>query len=226
MVRGMKLVIAGLTTAALVLIPVQAQADPLPAITNLMLETTLKNLKLPVGFANGKWDEKSKRAICAWRELTGRNPTRTAPTVADREAIVATTVLTPRVYHRVGMNINRACQTGTWIDLDPITKTKRIKSVWPVSTGRPGYETPMGIFKVKWQLDRWHESSIYEGAMMYRPKYFAPNVALHGSYIDDLVRTYPDSHGCVRMLHSSIDALWRGHFDEGSTVFVYGTWIS
>jgi lipoprotein-anchoring transpeptidase ErfK/SrfK len=158
--------------------------------------------------------------------LTGRNPTRTAPTVADREAIISTTALAVRTYHQVGMNVNRTCQTGTWVVLDPILKTKVVKAVWPVSTGRPGYETPSGKFKLKWQLDRWHESSIYEGAMMYRPKYFAPSVALHGSYTDGLVRTFPDSHGCVRMLHANIDALWQAKFDQGSSVYVYGTWVA
>lgn len=225
MIRGIRHSISTIAAVAILMAPTAVQADPLPAISNLVLETTLKSLKLPVGYVNGKWDEKSKRAICAWRELTGRNPTRTAPTVADREAIVATVALSLRTYHRAGMNINRTCQTGMWVTVDPVTKLKKLKAVWPVSTGRPGYETPTGIFKIKWQLDKWHESSIYEGAMMYRPKYFAPNVALHGSFTDDLVKTFPDSHGCVRMLHSSIDALWRAHFDVGSPVFVYGKWL-
>jgi lipoprotein-anchoring transpeptidase ErfK/SrfK len=224
--RGQKTAITLILSASFALSLTTSQVAATPTITNLMLETTFKNLQLPVGTVDGKWDGNSQRAICAWREMTGRSPSRKTPTIADREAIAATTALKVRTYFRLGMNINRTCQTGTWIKLDPITKAKRINAVWPVSTGRPGYETPSGRFTIRWQLNKWHESSIYEGAMMYRPKYFAPSVALHGSFTDSLVRTYPDSHGCVRMLHSSIDALWRAHFDVGSPVFVYGVWVA
>ena len=64
MIRGFRHTISTIAVVAIMMAPTAVQADPLPAISNLVLETTLKNLKLPVGYVNGKWDEKSKRAIC------------------------------------------------------------------------------------------------------------------------------------------------------------------
>ena len=59
---------------------------------------------------------------------------------------------------------------------------------------------------------------------MYRPFFFNGGQALHGSSNDSLVKWYPASHGCVRMLHADIDALWDAGFGRGDRVYVYGAW--
>ena len=53
---------------------------------------------------------------------------------------------------------------------------------------------------------------------------FSGGQAMHGSATDALVRTYPASHGCVRMLHRDIDALQAGGVGNGTLVRVIGTW--
>lgn len=58
---------------------------------------------------------------------------------------------------------------------------------------------------------------------MYRSLYFNGGEALHGSYSDLYVRTFPDSHGCVRMLHRDVDWLWRKGWTIGTKVRVYGS---
>ena len=87
-----------------------------------------------------------------------------------------------------------------------------------------GYETPIGNYRIFSQVNRWQESGLYPGAMMYRPKYFNGGRAIHGSATDALVKTYPASHGCVRMLHNAIDQLWTAGVGIGTPIQVYGKW--
>jgi lipoprotein-anchoring transpeptidase ErfK/SrfK len=70
----------------------------------------------------------------------------------------------------------------------------------------------------------WRYSTIYPEARMYKPMQFSGGQALHGSATDALVKTYPASHGCVRMLHRDIDALQAAGFGLGSLVKVIGYW--
>ncbi len=64
-----------------------------------------------------------------------------------------------------------------------------------VSTGRPGHETPTGVFTVL-QKDREHRSSIYDSAPMpYMERLTWGGVALHAGGLPG----YPESHGCVHL---------------------------
>jgi lipoprotein-anchoring transpeptidase ErfK/SrfK len=70
----------------------------------------------------------------------------------------------------------------------------------------------------------WRTSTIYPEARMYKPMQFSGGQALHGSATDRLVKAYPASHGCVRMLHRDIDAMQAGGVGTGTLVRVYGRW--
>lgn len=64
-----------------------------------------------------------------------------------------------------------------------------------VSTGRPGYETPTGVFTIL-QKDANHRSSIYDNAPMpYQERLTWGGVALHAGGLPG----YPESHGCVHL---------------------------
>jgi lipoprotein-anchoring transpeptidase ErfK/SrfK len=64
-----------------------------------------------------------------------------------------------------------------------------------VSTGRPGHETPTGVFTVL-QKQKEHRSTIYEGAPMpYMERLTWDGVALHAGGLPG----YPESHGCVHL---------------------------
>lgn len=68
---------------------------------------------------------------------------------------------------------------------------------WPVSTGRPGFETRTGTFQPTW-LDADHKSSLYEDAPMPHSIFFHGHEAIHGTnWVSRLGR--PASHGCVRL---------------------------
>lgn len=65
----------------------------------------------------------------------------------------------------------------------------------PISTGKPGHETPTGIFSVL-EKNRVHFSNLYDNAPMpFMQRLTWSGVALHAGALPG----YPASHGCIRM---------------------------
>lgn len=70
----------------------------------------------------------------------------------------------------------------------------KIRRLISISSGRPGYATPLGRYRVYSKIvDEW--SHKYNAPMPYA-SYFTGGIALHGSAD---VPGYPASHGCVRV---------------------------
>lgn len=68
-------------------------------------------------------------------------------------------------------------------------------AVSTVSTGKPGHETPTGVFTIL-QKDKDHRSSLYNSAPMpYQERLTWDGIALHAGGLPG----YPESHGCVHM---------------------------
>ncbi len=64
-----------------------------------------------------------------------------------------------------------------------------------VSTGRPGHQTPTGVFTVL-QKQKEHKSTIYDGAPMpYMERLTWGGIALHAGGLPG----YPESHGCIHL---------------------------
>ncbi|WP_377295492.1 L,D-transpeptidase family protein [Rhizobium sp. SGZ-381] len=75
-----------------------------------------------------------------------------------------------------------------------------------VSTGKPGHDTPTGIFSVL-EKRKYHESNIYSAAPMpWMQRLTWSGIALHES---NSVPRYPASHGCVRMPAEFARQLYR-----------------
>jgi hypothetical protein len=67
--------------------------------------------------------------------------------------------------------------------------------VTTISSGKPGYETPAGVFTVL-QKDRDHYSKKYHHAPMpYDLRLTWDGISVHGGHLPG----YPASHGCVRL---------------------------
>jgi lipoprotein-anchoring transpeptidase ErfK/SrfK len=62
----------------------------------------------------------------------------------------------------ISITIDKSAQRMT-VAVDGATRY-----VWPVSTGRPGYDTPNGTFKVN-RMDADHQSQEWDGAPMPTP---------------------------------------------------------
>ena len=83
------------------------------------------------------------------------------------------------------------------------------------STGKPGYDTPVGTFEIL-QKRREHYSNRYDNAPMpFMQRLTWDGIALHGGRIPG----YPASHGCIRLPTAFARHLF-GVTELGATVHV------
>lgn len=86
-----------------------------------------------------------------------------------------------------------------------------------VSSGKPGHETPTGVFQIL-QKDANHHSSTYNNApMFFQERLTWDGVALHAGGLPG----YPESHGCVHLPYTFAKELF-GITHMGGTVVVQG----
>ena len=84
-----------------------------------------------------------------------------------------------------------------------------------VSTGRPGKETPTGVFTIL-QRKVEHESSIYKGSQMpYMQRLTWGGIAMHAGDLPG----YPASAGCIRLPFQFSQKVY-GAMTNGSTVVI------
>ncbi|MDF1657552.1 MAG: L,D-transpeptidase family protein [Verrucomicrobiales bacterium] len=84
-----------------------------------------------------------------------------------------------------------------------------------VSTGRPGFETPTGVFHIL-EKDADHHSSTYNNASMpYQERLTWGGVALHAGSLPG----YPSSHGCIHLPYEFSKKLFEVT-EMGGTVVV------
>lgn len=188
-----------------------------PSAYAKQVEAKLDALGYPVGDVDGEITKRSKQALCAWRETNGLPVSRGGLTAADVRSVLTATKR-PAATKEPGIYVNKTCLVLYQI----VGKTIR-RIVW-VSTGAPGYDTPNRTGKVWRKWAGAHESSLYDDAYMYDSIYFLkdrPGIALHGSRVNTLIKTYPASHRCVRVMRPQIHHI----FEEtpiGTKVQVYG----
>jgi len=199
----------------LVAIPHSAEA----ASTAYRVEYRLKKLGYNPGTVDGVITARSRQALCAWRETHGLRIGRYALTSRDTASVLAATAR-PGTSRSNGLYVNKTCQI-----LYQVVDHK-YRRIVRVSTGAPGHATPNGTGHVWKKWAGWHTSSIYSGAQMYDSIYFRrdrPGIALHGSISNKLVKTYPASHGCVRVWRPTIHYIFQ-ETPIGRKVVVYGSY--
>ena len=112
----------------------------------------------------------------------------------------------------VGLALSLPARAGILITVDKTTQRMTVsvdgyvRYTWPVSTGKPGYDTPNGTF---WALsrDKDHRSKEYDNAPMPYAIFFTnQGNAVHGTRSRGLGR--PLSHGCVRLSVKNAAILW------------------
>ena len=106
-----------------------------------------------------------------------------------------------------------SAQASILVNIDKNTQRMTVavdgetRYVWPVSTGRPGYDTPNGTFKVN-RLDATHQSQEWDGAPMPHTMFFdLRGHAIHG-FSDVKHLGLPVSHGCVRLAPANAATLF------------------
>ena len=74
----------------------------------------------------------------------------------------------------------------------------QVRWQWPVSTGRPGRDTPSGTYRA-FRMEASHFSREFDDAPMPNSIFFTKiGHAIHG-YLDTRNIGVPASHGCVRL---------------------------
>jgi hypothetical protein len=116
------------------------------------------------------------------------------------------------------------------VNIDKNTQTMTVavdgsqRYVWPVSTGRPGYDTPNGTFRPN-RMDADHLSQEWDNAPMPHAIFFdMKGHAIHG-FFDVKHLGSPVSHGCVRISPDHATTLFNLVSSEGmkaTTVVVSG----
>lgn len=110
------------------------------------------------------------------------------------------------------------------IDVDLDAQTMHVEGKdgsydWKVSSGKTGYETPAGRFKVLW-MDKEHHSDTYDNAYMPNAIFFAPGYAIHG--FGKSPWGHKASHGCIRIPAAKAAMLFDMVKAEGAEINVTG----
>ncbi len=79
--------------------------------------------------------------------------------------------------------------------------------IWPVSTGRAGYQTPTGSHQ-PYSLREFHRSNKYSNAPMPYSIFYRGGYAIHGTDAVNRLGS-PASHGCVRLHISNARELFQ-----------------
>jgi L,D-transpeptidase catalytic domain len=112
-----------------------------------------------------------------------------------------------------GFAFSSAAHADILISIDKNTQSMSVtvdgapRYIWPVSTGRPGYDTPNGVFKVN-RMDADHYSQEWDNAPMPHTMFFdLDGHAIHG-FFDVKHLGLAVSHGCVRLAPENATALF------------------
>jgi len=211
-VTAIAMALLGLT-GLIVAVPTPAGA----ASTAYRVENRLNTLGYNPGKVDGTITARTRQALCAWRETNGLRIGRYGLTTRDANSVLAAS-RRPSTSRSNGLYVNKTCQILYQV------VNHQYRRIVRVSTGKPGYETPSGTGYVWRKWAGWHESSAYAGAWMYDSIYFRrdrPGIALHGSSSNDLVTSYPASHGCIRTWRPTIHYIFQ-ETPIGRKVVVYG----
>ena len=179
-------------------------------------------LGLAVNTHNKAWNAELARSYCSLRELLGQKPNKKKPTEVELENFKVEILnfakpIEKLTYHEEGLNISVTCQMAYFV------REGMIEKILPVSTGKSSTKSDLGKFKVFYKVKGWQESSLYPGAMMYKPIWYNGNEGVHGMESDKLVHSYPASHGCVRAKKQDMDWLVK-NLQKGDNIKVYGKW--
>ncbi len=164
------------------------------------LQVALARLKyLPANAADGRFGMRTWHAVVAFQGWSGLGRD---GVVGPRTRSALARAHPPTPWSRAeGMEVHIAQQVLL------LVRGGRVQRAIHVSTGRPGWPTPIGHFQVL-ERDTLSWSAPFQ-TWMPLAQYFYPGFAIH-EYPE--VPAYPASHGCVRVPEVEAAAVWDfGH---------------
>jgi lipoprotein-anchoring transpeptidase ErfK/SrfK len=163
----------------------------------LTAEQRLSDLGYWTGPVDGVLDNATQHALIAFQKIEGRKRTgRFTP--AELEALLSACPPEPRdkSYSHIEVDLKRQV-------LVVVDNQGKPTNMLPVCTGNEQVytesgrvqraHTPRGTFTVTRKIAGWRLSRL---GLLYYPNYIFNGIAIHGS---PFIRTYPDSHGCIRI---------------------------
>ena len=198
---AIRLFIVFLLIALILVLAEHAVGHPLrqgPTSAEIMeAEQRLSDLGYWTGPIDGSFDGSSRHALIAFQKIEGRKRTGKL-TAGELEALRLAERPVPRdsTYPHIEVDLKRQV-------LMVVDASGQATNIVPVCSGNEGRywdhgqvhraHTPRGTFKVFRKISGWRRSSL---GLLYYPNYLVNGVAIHGSPV---IRTYPDSHGCIRI---------------------------
>ncbi|HEV8580375.1 MAG TPA: L,D-transpeptidase family protein [Thermoanaerobaculia bacterium] len=183
-------------------------------------EQWLADLGFWTGPIDGVWDGASRHALIAFQKIQRARPTGQL-TRAEWNALSVARPPRPREAPGPHLEVDIARQVLFLVDGEG-----KVGNILPISSGsgktfhENGYPetraiTPCGHLEVYAKASGWKTSPLGE---MYNPMYIVGGIAIHGS--EDM-RTYPASHGCIRIPMFASYRLPK-MVPKGTPVYVYG----
>jgi lipoprotein-anchoring transpeptidase ErfK/SrfK len=183
-------------------------------------EQRLADLGYWTGPVDGVWDGASRQALVAFQKMQGARPTGQL-TRPEWNALSAAVPPRPREASGLHVEVDIARQVLFLVDGEG-----NVGNILPISSGsgktfhENGYPethavTPCGRLEVYAKASGWKTSPL---GKMHNPMYIVGGIAIHGS---EEMRTYPASHGCIRI------PMFASHLlpklvPKGTPVYVYG----
>jgi hypothetical protein len=183
-------------------------------------EQWLADLGFWTGPIDGVWDGASRHALIAFQKIQAAKPTGRL-TRAEWNALSVAAPPRPRQAPGPHLEVDIARQVLFLVDA-----AGKAGNILPISSGsgktfhENGYPetraiTPCGRLEVYTKISGWKSSPLGE---MHNPMYIVGGIAIHGS--EDM-RTYPASHGCIRIPMFASHRLPK-MVPTGTPVYVYG----
>jgi hypothetical protein len=202
-------------------IPAAAASSAVLTKTDIrQAEQWLSDLGYWTGPIDGVWDGASRHALIAFQKMQRAKPTGQLSR-AEWNALSVAAPPRPREAPGPHLEVDLARQILFLVDSEG-----RIGNILPISSGsgktfhENGYPetraiTPCGQLEVYSKISGWKKSPLGE---MHNPMYIVGGIAIHGS--EDM-RTYPASHGCIRIPMFASQRL-HAMVPKGTPVYVYG----
>lgn len=161
------------------------------------LQRRLQQLRYDPGEITGRYGSETKTAVWAFQKVNHLAPSGTVGK-GTWQALEH-----PRQPHQLERGPQNRVEVDIRRQLLTVYKNGGPALISHISTGRPGWPTPTGDFRVERRVNGWRHARL---GWMYRPLYFHSGFALHGSAS---VPLRPASHGCVRLPMYTADRIAR-----------------
>lgn len=160
-----------------------------------------------IGYVPGRYgvyDDRTARAVLAFRKISGLTRITTAPRIVLR-----------RMYNGGGVFRVRFPEKGRHVEADlgaqvlALIDGDEVERIYPISSGKPSTPTVLGSWRVYYRILGLSSKGLVH------PSFFTGGYAIHGW---PEVPTYPASHGCLRVPIPDALSIYRW--------IRMGTWVS